>query len=394
MLNHLVRDNLPTNDEHYDFIIIPEDYEFTTGAAALLNLAGHGIGKTGILQENTRVFEDAIPFHVGGFDFGDDNYCGTGLMTEITHVDNKGREHPFGHSTNCATSDACGTFDLGSPEDKNIFRIKVKTLSANLGEGKYQPSILDIQELGESITQTGDFGGRSDRVIIQVFQLNIPYMASLQARVLAESDKPAFLLSNPELLEQKVMAIRDDQLLLATRMSKTVTTDVNGDYTTDITIPGDWPPGTIYISIGYGYDANSEKSTDESVADNVELVATLALVAFEIALTVLFPPLGIIVFATVDIWEIMTLFSRIPFGGVNKYGCSFSESTPLLAAYEINYNQDSMAIYSDMSAQQEQFMKQLLADEEQNQKNSYIMVATALGALLVGGIMYSTMGRK
>ena len=45
-----------------------------------------------------------------------------------------------------------------------------------------------------------------------------------------------------------------------------------------------------------------------------------------------------------------------------------------------------------MSSQQEQFMKQLLADAEQKQKNSYIMVGTALGALLLGGIMYSTMG--
>ena len=217
-------------------------------------------------------------------------------------------------------------------------------------------------------------------------------MASLIARVLAESDKPAFLLRNPELLQQKVDAISEIQLLLATRISKTVTTDVNGDYTTDITIPGDWPPGTIFISIGYGYDADSEKSTAVAVADNVLLATTLALVAVEIALTVLFPPLGIAVFATLDIWEIMTLFSRIPFGKRNKYGCSFSETTPLLAAYEIDYNQDSMAIYSDMSAQQEQFMKQLLADEEQNQKNSYIMVATALGALLVGGIIYSVAG--
>ena len=88
----------------------------------------------------------------------------------------------------------------------------------------------------------------------------------------------------------------------------------------------------------------------------------------------------------------MTLFSRIPIGGVNKYGCSFSEETPLIGAYEINYNQDAATIYSDMSSQQEQFMKQLLADAEQKQKNSYIIVGTALGALLLGGIMYSTMG--
>ena len=68
-------------------------------------------------------------------------------------------------------------------------------------------------------------------------QLNIPYMASLQARVLSESDKPDFLLRNPDLLQQKVEQILDKSLLLATRISKTVTTDVNGDYTTDITIP-------------------------------------------------------------------------------------------------------------------------------------------------------------
>ena len=60
--------------------------------------------------------------------------------------------------------------------------------------------------------------------------------------------------------------------------------------------------------------------------------------------------------------------------------------------YEINYNQDAATIYSDMSSQQEQFMKQLLADAEQQQKNSYIMVGTALGALLLGGLMYFTMG--
>jgi len=273
-----------------------------------------------------------------------------------------------------------------------MFHIKVKTLSANLGEGKYQPSILDIQELGESITQTGDFGGRSDRVSIKVMQLNIPYMASLQARVLAESDKPEFLLRNTDLLQKKVDEIIDYQLLLATRISKTVTTDVNGDYTTDIVIPGDWPPGTIYIAIGYGYDADAEKSTDEKVQDSKALAATLALVAFEIALTIMIPPLGIAVMTTIDIWELMTLFSRIPFGGKNKYGCSFSEETPLIGSYEITYNQDSSTIYSDMSSQQEQFMKQLLADAEQKQKNSYIMVGTALGALLLGGIMYSTMG--
>jgi len=45
-----------------------------------------------------------------------------------------------------------------------------------------------------------------------------------------------------------------------------------------------------------------------------------------------------------------------------------------------------------MSSQQEQFMKQLLADAEQTKKNSYIMVGTALGALLIGGIMYSMSG--
>mgnify|MGYP007072115576 FL=1 len=69
MLNHLERDKLSKNDEHYDFVIIPEDYKFTTGAAALLNLAGskmHGEGKH-------REFQDAIPFYQGGFDFGDDN---------------------------------------------------------------------------------------------------------------------------------------------------------------------------------------------------------------------------------------------------------------------------------------------------------------------------------
>lgn len=382
MLNHLGRDKLSKNDEHYDFVIIPEDYKFTTGAAALLNLAGskmHGEGKH-------REFQDAIPFYQGGFDFGDDNYCGTGLMTEVTYVDAKGIEKPF------TINKDNGTFNLGSPEDKNMFHIKVKTLSANLGEGKYQPSILDIQEFGESITQTGDFGGRSDRVSIKVMQLNIPYMASLQARVLAESDKPEFLLRNTDLLQKKVDEIIDYSLLLATRISKTVTTDVNGDYTTDIVIPGNWPPGTIYISIGYGYDADAEKSTDEKVQDSKKLAATLALVAFEIALTVMFPPLGIAVFATIDIWEIMTLFSSIPIGGRNKYGCSFSNETPLIGAYEINYNQDSATIYSDMSSQQEQFMKQLLADAEQQQKNSYIMVGTALGALLLGGLMYFTMG--
>ena len=37
-------------------------------------------------------------------------------------------------------------------------------------------------------------------------------------------------------------------------------------------------------------------------------------------------------------------------------------------------------------------MKQLLIDAEQTQNNSYLMVGTALGALLIGGIMYSTMG--
>jgi hypothetical protein len=373
MLNHLERDKLPLTDENYDFIIVPEDYQFTTGFSALASLAGQD-------------------WHIGGYDFGDENYCGTGLMTEMTYVDAKGREKPFTMSTKCDTSDACGVFNLGSPEDKNVFRIKIKTLSANLGEGKYQPSILDIQELGESITQTGDFGGRSDRVSINVMQLNIPYMASLQARVLSESDKPEFLLRNPDLLQQKVEQILDKSLLLATRIFKTVTTDVNGDYTTDITIPDDWPPGPIYVMIGYGYNAASEKSTAEKVADNVELATTLALVAGEIALTVLFPPLGVAVFTTIDIWELATLFSKVPIGGVNKYGCSFSTETPLLAAYEIDYNQDSQAIYSDMSSQQEQFMKQLLADAEQTKKNSYIMVGTALGALLIGGIMYSMAG--
>ena len=310
----------------------------------------------------------------------------------MTYVDAKGREKPFTMSTDCDTSDACAVYNLGSPEDKNIFRIKIKTLSANLGEGKYQTSILDIQELGESITQTGDFGGRSDRVSIQVMQLNIPYMASLQATVLAESDKPSFLLRNPALLQQKVDEIIDYSLLLATRISKTVTTDVNGDYTTDITIPNDWPPGQIYVMIGYGYDADSEKSTAENVADNVELATTLALVAGEIALTIMIPPLGAVVFTTIDIWEILSLFSTIQIGGVNKYGCSFSTETALMAAYQIDYNQDSQAIYSDMSSQQEQFMKQLLTDAEQTQNNSYLMVGTALGALLIGGIMYSTMG--
>ena len=246
--------------------------------------------------------------------------------------------------------------------------------------------------MGESITQTGDFGGRSDRVSIQVMQLNIPYMASLQATVLAESDKPSFLLRNPALLQQKVDEIIDYSLLLATRISKTVTTDVNGDYTTDITIPNDWPPGQIYVMIGYGYDADSEKSTAENVADNVELATTLALVAGEIALTIMIPPLGAVVFTTIDIWEILSLFSTIQIGGVNKYGCSFSTETALMAAYQIDYNQDSQAIYSDMSSQQEQFMKQLLTDAEQTQNNSYLMVGTALGALLIGGIMYSTMG--
>jgi len=373
MLNHLGRDNLPLTDENYDFIIVPDDYKYTTGFSALASMAGQD-------------------WHIEGFDFGDDNYCGTGLMTEMTYVDAKGREKPFTMSTDCDTSDACAVYNLGSPEDKNIFRIKIKTLSANLGEGKYQPSILDIQELGESITQTGDFGGRSDRVSIQVMQLNIPYMASLQATVLAESDKPSFLLRNPALLQQKVDEIIDYSLLLATRISKTVTTDVNGDYTTDITIPNDWPPGQIYVMIGYGYDAASEKSTAEKVADNVELATTLALVAGEIALAIMIPPLGAIVFTSIDIWEILSLFSTIQIGGVNIYGCSFSTETALMAAYQIDYNQDSQAIYSDMSSQQEQFMKQLLIDAEQTQNNSYLMVGTALGALLIGGIMYSTMG--
>jgi hypothetical protein len=380
MLNHLERDKLPLNDEHYDFILIPDDYKFTTAAAALLNMGTDAIG-------SDREFEDAIPFYQGGFDFGDDNYCGTGLMAEVTYVDAKGKEKPF------KIGKDSGTYTLDNPEDKNVFRIKVRTLSANLGEGKYQPSIMDIQELGESITQTGDFGGRSDRVSINVMQANIPYMASLQARVLAESDKPSFLLRNPELLQKKVNEILDFNLLMATRISKTVNTDVNGDYTTDITIPGDWPPGPIFITIGYGYDAPSEKSTDEKVADNVQMAETFALVVGEIALSILFPPLGMVIFATVDIWEIMTLFSRIPIGGKNKYGCSFSTETPLMASYMIeNYNQGSEAIYSDMSAQQEQYMKQLLTDAEQEKKNSYIMVATALGALLIGGIMYSMSG--
>ncbi len=64
-----------------------------------------------------------------------------------------------------------------------------------------------------------------------------------------------------------------------------------------------------------------------------------------------------------------------------------------MASYMIEgYDQGAEAIYYDMSAQQEQFMKQLLTDAEQTKKNSYIMVATGLGALLIGGIMYSMAG--
>jgi hypothetical protein len=224
---------------------------------------------------------------------------------------------------------------------------------------------------------------------VNIKQLNIPYFAALEAKVLSESENPERLLRNPELLYQKTRDLIDPNMVLALRRSNTWVTDANGDGTWDFNIPDDWPPGPIFISVEYGYDAASEKSTGELGMEMLERAAILVTIGMEIALAVLCWPCGVAYFMFVDVWEIAQLFAQVPLGGQNKYGCTFppvSHATPLLAAYQINYKGSEEKIYEDMDAGAQQFMAQLVKDEEVRKQNMLMSLGVVGGAtLLVAG---------
>jgi len=196
------------------------------------------------------------------------------------------------------------------------------------------------------------------------------------------------------LLYQKTMDLIDPNMVMALRRSNTWVTDQNGNGTWDFNIPDDWPPGPIFITVEYGYDAASEKSTGELNMDVLEGYALIVQIGLEIALAILCPPCGLVYFVAVDIWEIMQMFAQVPIGAKNKYGCSFSPETPCMAAYQINYKGSEQKIYEDMDTGAQDFMNQLVKDEEvrkQNMLKSLGVVGAAI--VLVSGFWLAFGGK-
>ena len=373
MQSHLGRDNL---SENWDFLIAPEDLETTNTAGALLQMLPDGspANKTG-QWISTR-----------GYDV-EDSWCRTGLAAKLVRIDDKGKSHSF-----TVIGDS-GEYDLTAPEGNNKFRVFVKTISGtDEGDEPWLAGVWDsdalcsAQDFTDMVCQEnfiGEFRGRSDRVRVSIRQLNIPYFASLEARVLSESDNPQRLLRNPELLYEKTRELIDPNMIMALRRSNTWVTDGNGDGTWDFNIPDDWPPGPIFITVEYGYDAGSEISTGEIGMASLEMAAILVTIGLEIALAVLCPLCGLAYLAVVDVWEIAQLFAQVPIGGKNKYGCSFSPQTPCIAAYQINYKGAEEKIYEDMGAGAQQFMAQLIKDEEIRKQNMLMSLGVVGGSILL-----------
>ena len=367
MQSHLERDNL---SDSWDFVIAPEDLETTNAAGVLLQMLPEGgyANKSG-QWISTRGYEV------------EDNWCRTGLAAKLVHIDDKGK------SKNVVVTGDYGEYDLTAPEGNNKFRIFVKTISGtDEGDEPWIAGAWDSDALGTQENVIGEFRGRSDRVTVNIRQLNIPYFAALEAKVLSDSENPERLLRNPELLYQKTRELIDPNMVMALRRSKTWVTDGNGDGTWDFNIPDDWPPGPIFITVEYGYDAASEKSTGELGMEMLERAAILVTIGLEIALAILCWPCGVVYFLAVDAWEIAQLFAQVPIGGQNKYGCTFSPQTPCMAAYQIDYKGSEAKIYEDMDAGAEQFMAQLVKDEEVRKQNMLLSLGVVGGAtLLVAG---------
>jgi len=394
MGNRLERDIMVDDlDSAYDFVIAPDDYEFTTAATQLTQMGGDLLGdfNSGTIAGTEYTLMDGSFIGTIGWD-DDDSWCRTAFAVRLEHIGDKGERTRF------KLGDKEGIYDLGSPEGDNVFRMFVKTLSGKMNEGEpYQPGIWnsDLIFEGTSGISGGETIPRPDRVTMEVIQLNIPYFAALEAKILSEDPNPARLARNPELLTAKVTEIIDEELLYSLRLSKTVQTDENGNATWEFTIPDDWPPGPIFVVANYGYASEMEKSEQETDMENFDTIATLIQVGCEIALALLCPPCApfmLAYFLTVEVWEIAELFAKTPLGGTNRHGCAFSTETRTRMTYMINYKGDENKIYQDMDAGQQQFMAQLLKDEETNKRNSMMTLGFMGATILVLSGFYAMFG--
>jgi len=366
MQSHLGRDNLT---DSWDFVIAPDDLKFSSGAGLLLQMAPDG------------TWMDETGKWVGTFGYDvEDSWCRTGLATKLVHINDKGK------ATNVTLKGDRGEYDLTAPQGNNKFRMFVQTLSgSDEGDNPWFAGAWDSDALGTQENVIGEFRGRSDRVTVNIRQLNIPYFAALEAKVLSESENPQRLLRNPELLYQKTKELIDPNMVLALRRSNTWVTDQDGKGTWDFNIPDDWPPGPIFITVEYGYDADMEKSTGELNMEVLNTAAIFVQIGLEIAFYFLCPPCGLLraaYFLLVDLPEIMQMFANVPLGVKNKYGCSFSPETPCMAAYQIEYKGSEQKVYEDMDAGAQDFMAQLVKDEEVR-KNNMMMSLGVVGAAIV-----------
>ena len=295
---------------------------------------------------------------------GPSKYCHTGLITKLSHVDEIGKKHSF------KPSGEAFIYDLGNPEQRNVFRLEVGTISGNADGNDFEHK------------------GRGDRISVEMYQPNIHYVTSLIMKVLEDSDKPLFLLEHHELLFQKVEPLIDPLKLMSLVFSEEAQTDSDGYLSKDLIIPDSWLPAPIIVMVNYGYDRREERSAAELDQDAFfDVVILAAEVIVGSVACALFPPgcVGILGWfgwaelAVVAVW----LAAKIPLGGENNYGCWFGEG-PYSHNYIINYKSDIGEISGLLSNSQQEFIKMLEDEKKQQDKNAQLLGGAIVAAIVIG----------
>lgn len=292
--------------------------------------------------------------------------CRTGLETEMVFVKATGSTAAF------RKQGESFYYNLPSPRTNNLFRLTVTTRSAT--------------------SENPDaYQGRSDRVSIKFLQLNRSLVAQTLTEILAASDNPEALLADQDALQEKLLEqISPDQLMMVVR-SDTVTTDESGQATRDYDIPDNWMPSPVYVVVDYAYNFESEWQTQRLGQESEFLSASQ--LAIEICLAPIIPGVlaDVALMAVLDgpeLWSLAKSIAGVPMGGVpNQYGCDFPVTTSLTAQYLIDYKSGTETLSELMSSSQADYLSSLLAEEEASARRGNILIATILGAGIIGLVL-------
>jgi hypothetical protein len=296
--------------------------------------------------------------------------CYTALTTSMEHISARGVRKKFKVST--VDGVQVGTYNLGSPNENNVFHLQATTMSGDNRD-----------------TKRTNPEGMSDRLLVRFVQPNLGLMIRTQTELMLTMPE---LKNNPAELKKLMMERINPDLLYTTLLEETVETDADGNFEKDYIIPDDWPAAPISIEIIYATDWASEKAATRGSDDFATYFGIVLEIWIEIIAVVLSGGTLAIPILVKDVAEISYVVYQMviaKYRGVeNKYGCAFPVNYTLAHIYTINYKSDiDLAQY--LSATQMSGLDALMEEERQQSAAALKIFGAVVSAILIGGLWAS-----